>query len=167
MYCFIQCNMRIEVRPIVRASGSECRKEERFLWSLRPILLMFRFQGIELSVLKPSLASWALHFFGLLCLFHTLSCHATNCYFIIDLIRKSKSNPGLTVTLMASIIFDHVNNAVHSVGIHLAVIAMTQFSWSKLWRSFQQVGKRMDLSFHNYLRKISSIAALGTLFLVN
>lgn len=134
-------------------------------WSWKPILQVFRVLGVQLRDPAIFPASRLYLGYGLLCFCFNFTSHAADLIATFE-VMKAFFPPHVTFTLVLSIFLESVNNALHSVGIHLAVFAMTRSRWSLLWQSFQQVGTKFSDEFHVTLRKFSAMMVFVVTFLV-
>lgn len=157
--------MFVKVRPLLGSMQKDVPTNLEWCW--KPVLVLLCVVGVDLRDPTGFLSSRS--FYSLLCLALTLFSHGLNCYFttqFIFMVPGQYPNLKATHTLIWSVIINDTDNALHSVGIHLALLLMARLNWKGLWRAFQQVERRFDRELHASLRRTSIAAVIAIVLIV-
>lgn len=147
---------------------SERKRSKNLENSWKPFINLLYHLGIKCrnSELMPT-SSWHV-LITIIFLLNTIGGHSIDCVITASALLQnySSSNPQ-TLTMMLSVMFDTVSVALHSVGIHLALIVFSRRHWTDLHRSFLQAANELNNKLFPELKKIAVRSACLVTLLVS
>lgn len=137
---------------------------EDFVWSLRPLILLFRILGIDLSD-RNNFDKRSRHWYIIL---YTMVCFFLNLGSQVDVMKFFFENLSTyelagvtklqTITAFASAIIEYVNYTIYGVFNHLILIFVVRPRWADLIDSYRCTEDLLDTTFFSRLRRISCVA---------
>ena len=131
------------------------------LQSVRPLLILFRFIGINLDLVDNPPNGKIRFTFGLFMLALNICTTVSAVVYVSSTIEKR--NPDFK-TFAWNVFIHQVTYLYNSVGTHVSLLKCVKTCWKDLWAALTEIELRLDLK-EEYYRKIRRLCIFGIVFI--
>jgi hypothetical protein len=130
------------------------------LQSVRPLLILFRFIGIDLDLVDNPPNRKIRFTFGLFMLVLNFCTNLSAVVYVSSTTEKRNSD---SKTFTWNVFIHQVIYLYNSVGTHVSLLMCVKTSWKDLWAALTEIEFRLELK-EEYYRKIRRLCIFGIIF---